>query len=64
MSVCVQVFFSSKRDGELLSFSLHTHPQLLPLSVCLTLLHYCTDFPRLSRLINKSEVADSRVLAN
>lgn len=34
------------------------------LSVCLSLLHYCTDFRLLSKLINKKEVADSHVLAN
>lgn len=43
--------------------------QLFPLSVfllsvCLSLLHYCTDFRLLSKLINKKEVADSHVLAN
>ncbi len=51
----------------------HTHARnpynLLPLSVfllsvCLSLLHYCTDFRLLSKLINKREVADSHVLAN
>lgn len=74
------LFFFSQRDGELslFSFSLHTHtqrcahtsskssffPSLSFCSVCLSLLHYCTDFRLLSRLINKREVAHSHVLAN
>lgn len=37
---------------------------VFPPSVCLSLLHYCTDFRLLSKLINKREVADSHVLAN
>lgn len=37
---------------------------VFPLSVCLSLLHYCTDFRLLSKLINKREVAESNVLAN
>lgn len=39
-------------------------PSLSFCSVCLSLLHYCTDFRLLSRLINKREVAHSHVLAN
>lgn len=77
MNVCVLFFL--REMGSLVSSHSHcTHPrksnstfssplclsELKLLSVCLSLLHYCTDFRLLSRLINKREVADSHVLAN